>query len=181
MSDIALVMVEATQANVGNIDIWPDDYHLFSEDVQSDDVLIVHKPTDKEYQNRLMELSSHNKPAGEISEVVKPFWAFRLTAIGDWIWSSVTNPVNYVVDNGFGWERFQDDTIELVKIAERIQSKDSNEDPNNPCPYINFVVAYEYAQDVISTEYGDEINDSWCELLGEVDLDKIPQIIKGTK
>ena len=182
MSDIALVMVEATQARVGDIDIWPDDYHLFTENVQSDEVLIVRNPTEEERQ-RLFPTGHnfyHSDNNGQITEVVKPFWAFRLTPIGDWI-GTFTDPVSDVVDSG-GWDQFQEDVPELVKIAERIQHEDSKDNvPPDPCPIVTFVVAYKYAQDVISTEYGNEIGDSWCELLGEVDLDKVPQIIKRPK
>ena len=166
MSDIALVMVEAIQARMGDIDIWPDDYHLFTEDVQSDEVLIVRKPTDEE--RNILAPVYHSWDT--VTEVMKPFWAFRLTSIGDWI-GTFTNPVSDLVDSN-GWDQFQNDVPELVKIAERIQREDML------CPLVNFVVAYQL---ITERATNGEIVNLWCELLGQVDLYKVPQIIKREK
>jgi hypothetical protein len=177
-SNIALVEVVAYHFKPGKLEPPLADCQLFSADVEDDGVVEQRQPTAVEVQQfpYLLQGDIDWESRENISEVQVPFWAFRLTPIGDWV-ADYSNGVAVIAEEG-GWDLFDEDVPKLVKLAEdheqawRQQLKVGRElAEDRP---IAFVVAYTYQYR--SAHYKGDDDDSWVEFLGEVDLDQVAKL-----
>jgi hypothetical protein len=177
-SNIALVEVVAYHFKPGKLEPPLDDCQLFSADVEDDGVVTQRQPIDSEVQQfpYVVQGAVGQEFLEDIAEVQVPFWAFRLTPIGDWV-ADYSNGVAVMAEEG-GWDLFDEDIPTLVKLAEdheqawRQQLKVGRElAEDRP---IAFVVAYTYQYR--SAHYTGDDDDSWVEFLGEVDLDQVAKL-----